>query len=137
MVDYARLQATATRLITKYGRTATFVKLDSAASDPLEPWHGATNPRGTGAVALNVKVVQVEPESDIRLGEHTIAYDFIKESSRIFIASASADLKQFNEVLDDDGSRWNIVGMEGLRPGSINLIYFVGLAEFDDAKVRR
>lgn len=129
-MNYARLAATAARLVAANGRLVTLVKLNTTPANPAAPWEGPADPRA-GATSAQHHAVFVEPDSLIRLGESFKTKDFIKNSHKIAIVGTSADLEGFEEILDDDGKRWRILGMEKLRPATITLAYFIGVAHLE------
>ena len=127
--DYTKTIATAQRLITKFGRSITFVSFDETLGEAAKPWKGATAPRGAGATTLILDAVSVEPRSLDELGRSTAIDDLVKRSEQIMIVSpgSAVSLESFEEIIDDDTSRWKIVGLERLRPGTEILLYFVGV----------
>lgn len=128
VVDFTRLLATAQRLITKNGRSVTFISLDETPPDPAKPWDGPTDPRATPSSTLVVDAVNVDAASAVRLGLVAESSDLLKRAESFLIVSAGAnvDLKLFQQVLDE-GVYWNIEGVNQLRPASITVVSFVGL----------
>ena len=132
MVDQAKLAATALRLITKNGRSITFVNQDGVSVDPLKPWKSAASPIGGGITFVTVGAFV--PPNTIRgfglssLGEGSGFEDFVSMSEQIIIVSPgeTVDLREFHDVLDR-GSYWGITGVQILRPGSLVLLGFVGV----------
>ncbi len=125
--DYGPVIATAQRLITKFGRSITFVSFDETLADATKPWQGATAPRGGGATTLVEDAVFVGPGA--ALGLSITLEDLIKRSEQMLIVSpgAAVTLDIYEEIIDDDTSRWKIVGMEKLQPAGDIVLYFVGV----------
>jgi hypothetical protein len=69
----------------------------------------------------------VEPSSLDTLGRDYVSPEFLKRAEQIAFISTDTRLDQFNEMVDDDGTRWRIVDMTELRPGSKSMLYFVGV----------
>lgn len=131
MVDYAKLSATAERLIKKNGRQLTFVQHDKTPSNPSKPWLGAADPKGSGTT-LDLDGVFVPPNT-VRefgitaLGRGTEIEDLLARSQQIVItATKNNDLRQFRQVFDD-GVYWKILATQELKPGATSLIAFVGV----------
>lgn len=127
MPNYARLLQTTQRLINNAGRTVTFVQLSTTKTDPNKPWRNNADPRATPLATLQKKIVQVEPESDQRLGEAMITDDLLKRVEKIFIVAGDDNLDSYNEIIDSDSSRWKIEFTHKLQPGDVLLCYFVGV----------
>lgn len=127
--DYSEMAALSASLIEEFGRTATFIELGDVAANPAQPWLGAANPRGAPKQTLERFIVMVEPESSVELGQEYTAFDFLKRSQKIVLVYSETLLEPFDELLDNiDGSRWKIQGMSRLRPGSTDLLWFVGVS---------
>ncbi len=130
-IDYSVMSALAQTLIAANGRAVTFVKQDRTPADAAVPWRGAAAPTATpGATELAGSAVFVPPSSVASLGMSTKASDLVKRSEAIMMVglgpTATADLSDYDEVVDG-ASRWRIVGVEKLAPGSTTLLYYVGV----------
>lgn len=128
MPNYAKLAATAQRLIAKSGRIITLVEFNSTPADSDKPWRGAVDPRIDPDNTLETSGVFAPPSSAVHLGMSTEISDFLKKSTQIILVATTDDLKDYNEVIDTDGMRWKIKGMEKLRPANTTLLYFIGVA---------
>lgn len=128
MVDYAKLQQTAIRLVEENGREVTFIEHSEVLPDPNKPWEGEADPRATPNSTSAQFAVFVDPASASRLGLSTSQPDLIKRSEQIMIvAPGSEDLLKFQEVLDSDGTYWKILFLETLRPADLTLVSYVGV----------
>ena len=128
--DYSVLAARASALVTRFGRTVTFLQLNPTPADPAMPWRGATDPEAAPPVTQEASAVFVAPASASALGmSSNLALDaLVQRSQAILIAAAGAvPLENFQEVVDGNRT-WRIVGTEKLQPGNTALLYFVGLA---------
>ena len=127
MVDYVKLAATAERLIRLNGREVTFFRLSQTPTDPDKPWKGNT-PRPDYIVLPAVFV----PPNTVRqfgltsLGQGTEFVDLITFSEQIAIVFPEEnDLREYTTL--HDVVDYNILGIQVLRPGPINMLAFVGV----------
>lgn len=129
MVDYARLSATATRLITKNGRQLTLVRYNENAADSDEPWNG---PPPGGTTELNLYGAFVPPNSVRQfglqgLGQGTEFVDLLTHSEQIVIVNPEDnDVREYSAILDE-GVSWGILGTQVLRPGPTTVLAFIGV----------
>lgn len=127
MVDYVKLAATAERLIRLNGRLVSFVRKTEVPLDPLKPWKGNT----AGETLLTVSAVFVPPNTVRQfgitsLGQGTEFIDLITFSEQIaIIYQADADLREYTTLRD--GVDYNILGIQVLKPGPINMLAFIGV----------
>lgn len=128
MVDFAKLQATAQRLVKANGGTFTFRAFDATVAVPAKPWDGPTDPRAGGVTTSAQRGVLVEPSSFVRLGLALETDDLIKRSDMVLIvAGATTDLSTFQEV-DGIGGVFTIIAVTRLIPdGATTILWFVGL----------
>lgn len=131
-VDYAALAATARALVEANGRQVTLRRLENAPTDAQKPWRGASNPASPADAAATPFGVAVPPSSATALGMSTQDNDLVKRSEQIFIITPAdgetQDYGTFHELVDDDNEPYRIVGVEKLRPATVTLLYFVGVA---------
>lgn len=127
--DYEPLVTDVRELLDSFGRTATFNKLNNVPPDSATPWRSTDNPRNEIVESLSVSIVPVEPSALDDLGRDDMTQDFIKRSQQILFVSTDTDLRQFDEMVDSDGSRWRITYLTELRPGSRSMLYFVGISK--------
>jgi hypothetical protein len=106
----------------------TLNKMDNVPASASEPWKGSSAPR-TAVATLEVSAVFVEPSSLDDLGKDYVSLEFLKRAQQIAFISTDVRLDQFNEMVDDDGTRWRITEMTELRPGSKSMLYFVGVTK--------
>lgn len=127
MADDAALIALAQRLITASGRAVTLVEFNSTLADANKPWEGAADPRVTPDSTLVVDAVFVEPQSALRLGLIYLTDDMIKRAEQIMLISpgASDNLSSYQEVIDEDLSRWKIIDNRVLKPGSSVILNYL------------
>lgn len=127
MVDYARAKALANRLITKNGRTMTFVQILPYTSDSSKPWRGDSAARTTPTSTLEKIVAVVEPNTNIRLGETSLIDDLLKNYQMVVMVDGEDPLDAYHEIIDDDGTRWRIEYFYKLKPGSVLICHILGL----------
>lgn len=125
--DYGPIAQVAQDLITKFGRSVTFVELGDVPSDPTKPYLGSASPRGTPKQTLALSAVFVEPSSLQALGRGDVSDDFIKRSTQIALVCSATALEPFDEIIDTDTSRWKIQDLSRLKPGPTDILWFVGL----------
>ena len=129
---YDEMAEFAEELISESGRTIQIIKFSETPNDTAQPWDGPTTPRTSPEATVTTFATFVHPTSDSLLGKGTISDDLKKRSEQICLISPGIstftdDLATFTEIIDDDGTRWNIQGIETLRPGSKILLYFIGV----------
>ena len=129
MKDYTKIAATAERLITKFGRDVVFVNANKVAADPQKPWDGSLS---SGDTPITFKAAMVPPNTVRQfgltsLGEGTEYRDLVTFSEEILIIyPGDNDMRQFNHVLDG-GVRWTVIGLQVLKPATVQLLAFVGV----------
>lgn len=126
--DYTELAATSKRLITKFGRSVTFVKPSTTLIDPSKPWLGSTGTEITlVTVAVFVPPNQVRQFGLSALGYGTEFTEFTQFSEQIAICyPEDARLKDY-PTLRDGGVDWGVVGVQMLEPGDKKLLAYVGV----------
>lgn len=122
--NYGKPLATAQRLLTKFGREVTFVKLSGASTDPLRPWLDTGDPRATPAEEVTINATFVEPESLERLGLQRQAIDQIKSGEQVAIVPGPRDLSEFDELIDENGARYKCWNIQVLAPASTVVIQY-------------
>lgn len=125
--DYTDIEATALELCISFGRLVTLVQLDPGPSMVGKPWQGSNAPRTTPLSTKQLSAVFVEPHSLTALGRDAVSDDFLRRCTSIAICATSSSLEKFSELLDTDGSRWQITGVQTLTPGPATLLAYVGL----------
>lgn len=124
-IDYEALRTRAATLVAANGAACTFYQLNATPADVSQPWRGAADPSSDETEVLG-SAVRVEPESSTRLGLRVAKEGFVKRSEAILIAAVETDVRGYDEVLFD-GVRYNIEGVEVLKPAGVTLLYFVGI----------
>ncbi len=129
---YDEMAECAEELISETGRTIQIIKFSETPDDSNAPWDGPTTPRLTPEKDVTTVATFVHPTSVSQLGKSTVSDDLKARSEQICliapgISTIPDDLATFTEIIDDDTTRWNITGVETLRPGSKTLLYFVGV----------
>lgn len=128
MVDYVKLAATAERLIAANGRTITFKRESGTPTDAAKPW-GA---QAGADVEFETQSVFVPPNTVRQfgltaLGQGTEFQDLIAFSDYIGIFfPGTTDCRQFSHV-EDGTETFGIIGLQILKPGSVQLLGFVGI----------
>lgn len=131
--NYDRTVAMAERLIIKYGRKVSAVKFTKTPDSSSERWKGTADIRDSADnVTENFSAVFAQPTGEDKLGKSTISADLAKRSEQILLVSPGkktikSDLAEFNEIIDTDGSKWKIEGVETLKPGNVVLLYYIGV----------
>jgi hypothetical protein len=124
--NYANVLRTGQRLVTKFGRSVTFVQLDAGPDNAAQPWKGTATVRTAPIAELTVNGVFVEPESLERLGLQVIANEFVKSTEQVVIIVTDQSLKQYDELVDShDGARYKIANIQQLNPGDKIVLHYV------------
>lgn len=127
--DYTKIAATAKRLVEKFGRTMTFIRLDRSVDDSTKPWRANADPRATPDASTDVIGVQIHPDSSRDLGSKILMPELISATEKIVLVAATStveDLTTYEEVLDD-GVRYKINRFDVLEPGDTRLLYFFAI----------
>ena len=105
--DYSGLQATATRLIARFGRPATLIKMTPGAGyDPGEP---AETPHAVTIVAADYK--QMERDGTL-----------VQQNDRRYYLAAGVE-PESQDVIADGGERLTIVNAGVIKPGPAVVLY--------------
>jgi len=122
---YNGIAATASDLITRFGRDVTFVA--KRTTEPAsEPWKANTGGETTialkGAFAPPNTVRQFGVTS---LGLGTEFENMLQKSEQIIIVnSGDNDMRDYH-VARDGGIDWGIIGIQQLKPGNVGILSFV------------
>ena len=111
--DYSGLQSTATRLIARFGRAATLVKLTTASGSAYDPGDPAEVEHAVTICEIGYK----QSERDGTLVE--------QNDRRIMMDSAVAPTSQDRIV--DGADEFVVVSVEATQPGPVAVMYTVQL----------
>lgn len=127
--DYSEVIAVADELTEEFGREITFVADSEVPVDVTKPWD--EDDGNDSSLTLNGVFV---PPNTVRqfgvtaLGQGTEFQELLQFSEQIVIVyQGSADLRVYTHLDDPGNGRWNILGMQVLRPGSENVLAFVAV----------
>lgn len=128
-LDYARFAETARRLILSAGREVTFDILDATAGDSNKPWKGPSSPPQVDAT-VDAPAAFVPPEGS-GLGKDITDDMLLHRAEQVCLVApteAGFDFHKVHRVTDDDGTNWRVVNAHVLRPGSVAVLFALGLA---------
>lgn len=138
MVDYAKLAATAKRLIEANGRSVTLFKSNTVPANAGQPWRGpdssADPEEDEGGETLTVTVCFVPARGtnlseEAREREETIVKDGVEYA---LIATNSlpdgTNVREFNAMQDGD-NLWRVKFVGELRPGGTGLMWEAELSK--------
>lgn len=130
MADFAKLAATAQRLIEKNGRTVSFFKRSTTPASSGQPW------RGTAALDATADPVDARacfvPPSGSGFGRTRVVDGELAEAfEQIALVAASSfpadvDPERLSSILDGKRS-WRIDNVDKLQPADVPLVYVFGL----------
>lgn len=130
MADYARLQATALRLITKNGKTVNVKKLATTPADAAKPWRGPTNNRSPYAAETDVKVVELGANTELAAYGLSISKadipDKVDGFFLIALSPGTPDLSDYNELWDGT-TRYTIEMMMAVKPANTVVLWVAGV----------
>lgn len=123
MADYAKLAATAQRLINKNGRDMTLTLRDRTAADPAKPWEGPASP-GTDT-SVTVKGVHLGYLTEEKNGVLTRS-----SYETAYVAALDTDpaVIETYDTLVDGSDVWHIQDVEKLAPGDTRILYILQLS---------
>lgn len=126
--DYSKNLATAKRLVAKYGRQVSIVKLKQTSADPDKPWESPADARTDPEAQANVFGTPVPPSSQTSLGLKALSPELAKQVEQIFIlepGSTDPDNLESYHLLMDSSTEYKILAVEKFRPGDTTLLYFM------------
>jgi hypothetical protein len=130
-IDYAQLADVARELVEEAGREVTFIQYNETASDPSRPWRGAADPRVSVVQEHELPAVAVDVGTAKKLGMAVKDEDLLKRVSQFLVVAPgdgfSGDLRDVHEAIDE-GTRWQVLAVDVLRPASVTLLYYVAVA---------
>lgn len=129
--DYSKNLATARRLVQKFGRQVTLVKLKQTSSDSAKPWQAPTDARSAPDVSTVVSAAAVPPSSETALGLTARAPEIAKQVEQILIMepSTSDTLVEDHNLVIDQGKEFKILDIEKLQPAGVALLYYVWIGQ--------
>lgn len=118
--NYARTQATARRLIEKFGQSATFTRISEGEYD-------AESGESVEVEATFTANVAVLPVND-RGGERADNFkrDGLVDDKRrrlLVEVNSTGDEPSPTDTVAVEGENWRIKGIEPLAPGGVNVLY--------------
>ncbi len=131
-INYTKLAATAKRLVDAAGRSVVLNRLDQAPPDSDIPWEGPADPSATPDATATVIGAFVPLTTGKSLGLETLDMDLMKRTSEVCLVgpgtvSPPFDLATANELVDGDVHK-RVTFVRTLKPASITLLYFIGVA---------
>ena len=131
MANYAKLAATAVRLIKANGRSVTLVRCRRVPDESNKPWE--LNNSGEEEEKLEIDAVFVG-QKETELGLSITQQTLLAQSKRVFITASNKDLSRYNYVsgrFDDNTFKWwKIDTIQSLQPAEpdLTLLSFVGIS---------
>lgn len=124
-MDYAKLAATALRLIEATGRSVTFERLVKEAADPSKPWRGAQE---QAVDATLTQAATFVPPTGAGLGKETVTPEMLARVQQVCLVGPSAtfDLNRTSAIIDG-GVKWMVDWVYELKPGSTSLLFAIGV----------
>lgn len=123
MANHTKFLNLATRLIKKHGRSMTFLKIVSGATDPDKPWKGS----GATDVALATTIGVMVPFRGNDFGSLWQDFDLSKTADEVVLVAGvpNVDLLQAHKLLD--GVERKIEWVQHLKPGDLTIMYAFGV----------
>ena len=129
--DYSRAVRLADRLITRFGRSVSLIKPTVTLAQPSRPWKGPIVDEDFPETIDEFKAVVTTP-NQVRifqlsaLGDASTFENLVRFSERLYILfPGEAIVPEYTHVLDE-GVRYGITGTQVLRPGSLNVVAYLG-----------
>jgi len=124
-MDYPSLVLVVQDLINTTGRSIKLQQLGGTAEDADKPW------RGTGVPKV-IKTIStfgtfVAPTGLDKYGISFISNELLKRCDEVvLVAGAKTDYEGFHQLVDSS-TTWRIEWIEKLKPGSVTLLYAIGI----------
>lgn len=116
MFDYAKSQATALKLLTKFGTDCTVTKQTAGGYNP------ATGSSTITSTNYTVKGVLLNYNS-VERSENLSAGTLVEESDKKVILQQFASVPDLNDLIVFDGVTYRIVNVKTLSPAGIDIIH--------------
>ena len=128
MADHTKYVTFAKRLIAKHGRKVRLQLLAERGEDPTKPWKGASVDNVENEYQAMAAFI---PAAGRDLGTIVEDKDLLKSVSHVCVCEAIAQglEDRITRVEDTDGTMWRVVWMQTLKPGTLSIIYTLGLAK--------
>ena len=121
--DYAKLHASAVKLIVKFGRDVTFIAPDPDTAT-AKPWRPDT--ATSTDVTFAAKATFIPPSQGVALGMNIEIEDLVKRVSEVLVVATQEDLTKYTYV--QDGTRkLKIEGLQQIKPGDSTVLWMVGV----------
>jgi hypothetical protein len=131
--NYTGLLTKVRVLLDKFGADITLVRLDQTAGDITKPWLGPADV-SAGHTTVKTSAVIVPPNTVRQfgltaLGIGTEWMDVLQKSEMIVIGTydSAFNIEDYQEILDQGGLRWGIIGAQVLKPAETALLFFLGV----------
>lgn len=122
--NYASMQAAATRLIEKYGKTLTIKQHQNTPTNPSQPWRGSganTYAQTITCFGVIIPNDQIDDKEDMPRGDATCYVSATSFSSGT--PPTLQDMVQFTTLVDNEGYNWHIHGTKIINPGTVRVLY--------------
>lgn len=123
-LNYAKLAATAQRLIDTNGQAVTFYHVSHEPTDPAKPWRGAgseTTDEEISAIGVVVPNDEIDDKEGQRRGD-AIAY-VASLKFGLDVDPTPEDMVKIDRMVDSDGYTWHVHGVHILNPGGVRILY--------------
>jgi hypothetical protein len=133
LIDYKAVRHSAEKIIQECGRKVLFRKLIESNEIENQPWAGVGSLELTAYQEVEMYAVMINASNSNQfLGMGVNIKDLLAKCNKMFIVAAKeadeADLSYFTHIVDE-GKTARIMFLEKLKPGSVALLYYVGVAE--------
>ncbi len=131
-INYTTMAATAKRLIDASGRSVTLNRFNQTPPDTDVPWEGPADPSATPDATAVVIGTFVPMTTGKDLGLETLDADLMKRTAEVCLVGPGTidppfDLATANELVDGTVHK-KVTFVRTLKPASITLLYFIGVA---------
>ena len=125
--NYVPLANTAQRLVTRFGRSVSFVRANETLTDPNKPHQGNLTPYNPPAETVVIDACFVPVGDTAQLGLEFTEPAFLDKGEQLVIIGPgptnTVDFFTFDAILDGT-THWKIKASEELKPGPQSMIYF-------------
>jgi hypothetical protein len=123
-LNYASLQAAASRMIEQNGKLLTLKQHQATPTNPMKPWRGSGASSFAQTITCYGVIIpndELDDKQSMRRGDATCYISATSFSTGT--PPTLQDMVQFSFLIDDEGYSWHIHGVKITNPGPVRVLY--------------